>query len=378
MLAAPTAPAQNLDVPVGAVISHVEGDLDAIREALRDLEAAPEGGRFTIWDKESYQADLDGYLDDAFALVAPEVYPEHKARLNAIEEAIAEARIERSALLVEQLGAAPAAGGPSLLDQAMGREHPQGSREDVDTRLRAVEGAISGHEAEREAVVRSFREALREQFGIELTSEQARAALYQVNGASMVESAVAAEVLAAVEQRLKTIVEQDLAAEAAQRYYGVAAVTRLIIVRMHERHLSSYDETWLPRLDELEADNRALVEETTRLRDAAASEARRAAFEANLDVQRQIADAMERYRDVLLERRERTQASLFMAREDAEVAVNTLKTLESAVQLSGVMTQSLEEFTRLMSVDAPTLLPLDDEAMFERFLDISRQIEGTS
>lgn len=65
MLVAPDAPAQDLDVPVSAVISHVEGDLDAIREALRDLEAAPEGGRFTIWDKESYQADLDGHLDSA-------------------------------------------------------------------------------------------------------------------------------------------------------------------------------------------------------------------------------------------------------------------------------------------------------------------------
>ena len=155
----------------------------------------------------------------------------------------------------------------------------------------------------------------------------------------------------------------------------MAAITRLIIVRMHERHLGSYDQVWLPRLDALAADNRALIEETTRLRDAATGEGRRDAYEANLDVQGQIADAMTRCRAVLMERSDRTEDSLTTAREDAEVAVNTLKTLKSAVQLSGLMTQRLEEFTRLMSVDAPTLLPLDDEAMFERFLDISRQIE---
>ena len=72
-LFAPPASAQDLDRATGAVIAHVEGDLDAIRETPRDLETAPEGGRFTIWDKESYQADLNEYLDDAFALVAPEV-----------------------------------------------------------------------------------------------------------------------------------------------------------------------------------------------------------------------------------------------------------------------------------------------------------------
>ena len=135
--------------------------------------------------------------------------------MSALDEVVAEARVERSALLVEQLSAAPAEGRPSLLDRTMGREHPQGSREDVDARLQAVEVTIVEREAERDLVVTSFQQALRERFGIELSPEQARAALSQANGASMVESAVAAEILAAVERRLKTIVEQDLAAETA-------------------------------------------------------------------------------------------------------------------------------------------------------------------
>ena len=370
------APAQDLAPTVGVVISQVEDDLDAIRGALRDIEQAPEGGRFTIWDKDSYRSDLDGYLDDAFELIAPGFYADARTRLEGIDAAIAAAQAERSELVVARMGAVSDVGGPSLMDRARGREHPRGSREDVEARIAAAEARVVELEAERDALVRGFARELSERFGIGLTFDQARAALYQVNGASMVESAIVAEVLTAIEARLREIVGQDLEAGVARRYYGVAAVTRLMIVRMHERHLASYDEVWLPRLDELEAENRALVEETEGLLDATGTEGRQATLNGNLAIQRQIAETMESYRAILEERRDVTREALVMAREDAEVAVNTLKTLESAVRLSDAMTRNMEEFRHLMSVEAPALMPLEDERVFDQFLDISRQLEA--
>ena len=370
--------ARELAPTVSAVIAQVQEDLDAIRGALRDVEDAPEDGWFTIWDKDSYRGDLNGYLDDAFELIAPDFYRDRKARLAELDEAIEKAQAERSEFVVQRLGAAPAAGGPSLVDRAMGRAHPQGSLEDIDAQLARIDAAVRDLEAERVALIGEFKRSLEERFDIDLSIEQAEAALYQVNGSSMIESAIVAEVLTAIEQRLREIVEHDLDARVARRYYGVAAVTRLMIVRMHERHLADYGEVWLPRLDELAAENRALIEETTRALDAADTGARRAALENNLGIQRQIEDTIAQYRAILEERRDATLASLRMAEGDAMVAVNTLKTLESAAQLSDVMTETLEEFHRLMAVEPPALLQLDDQQMFDQFLSISRQLEASS
>lgn len=374
------AEAPDLGPLVEAVIAHVQEDLDRIREAVEERDAAPLSGPFSIWGREHYQRDLDRHLDEAFALVAPGLHGEAKSRLAEIDEALSEARAERSERVVERMGAEPAAEGPSLVERARGLGHPEGSLEAVEARLAALADRIAGLEGERDAVIRGFRRELSDRYGVTLDEGQARAALYQVNGATMVESAVAAEVLTAVEARLRAIAEAQLEASVARRYYGVAAVTRLIIVRMHERHLGDYDAVWLPALAELEAENRRLIRQTRALIEGAGDEpggeARRAALEANLAVQRRIDGVMESYRDVLTERRDLTREALGRAEADAVVAVNTLRTLESAVRLSGVMTHSLDEFRHLMAVSPPALLPLDDERTFEQFLDISRRLEG--
>jgi hypothetical protein len=42
------------------------------------------------------------------------------------------------------------------------------------------------------------------------------------------------------------------------------------------------------------------------------------------------------------------------------------------------MLWSREEFETLMEIAPPELIPLDDEEMFQRFLDVSRELAGTS
>ena len=67
-------------------------------------------------------------------------------------------------------------------------------------------------------------------------------------------------------------------------------------------------------------------------------------------------------------------AGLKVAQADADVALNTLKTLEAAVSLQSQMLWSSSEFESLMEISPPELIPLDDEEMFQRFLDVSREL----
>jgi hypothetical protein len=213
-------------------------------------------------------------------------------------------------------------------------------------------------------------------YGVEITPEEAEARSYQVNGVTIVESAVAFEVVRKIEERLREIraVTDDDAV--LRRYYAVAAVTRLLIQRLYERHLESYEADWLPRLAEIEGRNDALMAETE------ARSGRRTPSAAGLrgepEVQRQVAEVIDAYRLMLEQRRDLTEQGLEVARADAAVALNTLKTLEAAVSLQSTMLWADSEFEALRGIEPPELIPLDDEEMFQRFLDVSRELAGTS
>ena len=87
-----------------------------------------------------------------------------------------------------------------------------------------------------------------------------------------------------------------------------------------------------------------------------------------------VAEVIDAYRAMLLEREALTRDGLEVARADAAVALNTLKTLEAAVSLQSQMLWSSSEFESLMEISPPELIPLDDEEMFHRFLDVSREL----
>ena len=106
--------------------------------------------------------------------------------------------------------------------------------------------------------------------------------------------------------------------------------------------------------------------------------ARAAELRANLDVRERMAVAIVRYREAL-EQRARITAQLAQdAREAAEVSLSTFRTIEDVARLGGVLDNSLAEFNEISKLRAPDFLPIDDGAVSDQFLELSRQLEAGS
>lgn len=375
-LALPASAQTPMESSMGALIERLEEDLDGIAETLRSRESAPDTA-FIGRDKNDYTERLNGYLDEAFGLVAPDLHDEYRRRLDVIEESIAEGDAVRPGLMIDRLSAPEEGSGPTLMDRALGREHARGSREEIDQQITEIDEARAALVAERDALIAEFAGRLNAEYGLDVTSEQARAALTQVDGAMMVEAAIAMRVLGAMEERLREITEGGLDPAVANRYYGVAAISRLLVARMYERHLQDYDETWLPRLAEMRADHDRLMADTRAKMRVADGNLRRQ-YQANLAVQERVLAALRAYGDVLARQRAATAQGLGGAVERADLALNTLRTLESAVVLSNVMSETMGEFEALTGLGMAPLLPLDDEEIFEQYLGISRALEAGS
>ena len=370
------APVLAQEPDVGPVIDGIEEDLGAIRDIIEEMDTARATPLPLVRDLGDVREDLNDQLDTILTLVLGDLYPESRARLFALDGELERAGERIAELQVDRITAPRSADTVGMIDRTLNRFAP-GSIEAIEAEMAALEAQRVELERRREALLRGFAEELFARYGVEITAEEAEAALYQVNGVTIVESAVAFEVVRKIEERLREIREVTDDDAVLRRYYAVAAVTRLLIQRLYERHLDSYAEDWLPRLAEIEARNAALMAETEAAIQGADAQ-RRPVYEGNLEVQRQVAEVIAAYRQMLEERRALTERGLEVARADAAVALNTLKTLEAAVSLQAQMLWSREEFETLMEIAPPELIPLDDEEMFQRFLDVSRELAETS
>ncbi len=370
------APAGAEGPEVGPVISGIEEDLGAIRGIIDEMDTARATPLPLVRDREDVRDDLNDQLDTILTLVLGDLYPRSREELFALDAEIERVDERIAELEVDRLTAPRSADVAGFLDQTLNR-HAPGSIEAIAEETAALERQRTELEAQRAALLDRFAGELLAIYGVEITPEEAEAALYQVNGITIVESAVAFEVIRKIEERLREIRQATDDDAVLRRYYAVAAVTRLLIQRLYERHLRSYEEEWLPRLAEIEARNDRLIAETEEAI-RTADDSRRPVYEGNLEVQGQVDEVIDAYRTMLEERQELTRRGLEVAQADAAVALNTLKTLEAAVSLQAQMLWSREEFETLMEIAPPELLPLDDEEMFQRFLDVSRELAGTS
>jgi len=264
----------------------------------------------------------------------------------------------------------------------------------------------------RARAVSDLAAELRGDYGIELDNEEAKAVLFGVNGALIVESAVVLNELTEVDRQIQKRIASGIAAETTRSYHGIAAVTRLIHLRMLVLHEADYESKWFPGLNQIEKEAIGLLFEARRqLENPSLQDISRFGYESNIRTHERIITIVGAYRDWLEKWRDQVRDNRELAEERAEVAINTLYTLNFLTDFQGLLVghygdfQALgsvdipelvpfdalytlnflkdfrgllvghySDFRILGSVDMPELVPLDDEGLVEQFIDISRQL----
>ena len=175
--------------------------------------------------------------------------------------------------------------------------------EDIEDQIRDLQAKTAEQERKRDELFERFRELVREEFDLELERSDIEALLYQVNGADLVDGIVVAKILTRVEAHIRNIIAEATgvaAPEVRLQYYGFALIVRLVVERLHARHLDNYDTLYLTALDELERENQeTLRENESTLAEVKADEHRRVTVETNLRVLGMAKRAILVYRELL-------------------------------------------------------------------------------
>lgn len=357
------------------LIQHLQDEFPSIRKTISEIDVAPVSSFFSR-DKESYEEELNDYLDDALSLLLPDMYGNIREDLQEIDTDIE--------LLLEKKSKMDA-------EEAFGQTTTDATSE-VETAVRSVlgndvseflfgesiESRISELEGRRNRLIEHFRDEMRNQFGLTLSVHDSESLLYQVNGGDLVESISVASILTDVEAHIREIVmtpDETFSKQVRRQYYGLALVVRLIIERLTQKHLDNYDWKYLPALVELESENARIRGDNVRILDEVTDRDKsRIILEQNIRSLDMAKKAIDYYRRMLMERREKVSRMLSEARREALVARSTLMTLEHVMNVGHVASKAFEEFASLSQLSAPDLLALDDQQLYEEFLDISRSL----
>jgi len=362
--------------PITATLfDYFQNTFPSIRKVISDMESAPQTSLFSR-DKKSYQNELDDYLDEAVSLLLPETPIKIRRELRRMDSELESLREEKSNREAERI---------------LGRESQEEMSEikavvvsvigDSASTLifgKDINAKIDEFEKQRNILIYEFQDNMENEFGINLTTKQCESLLYQVNGEDLIGAISAAMVLTEIEAHIRKIMlsaDEDFSKKVRMKYYGLALIVRLTIERLTEKHLVNYDEKYLPALSDLEDDNTRLQSDSTRLLDELKDRSQdKLKIEQNIRSLNSARRAIDYYRDMLMAKRNRVEQMLREASKDAKVARSTLQTLEHVMSVGGVASRALEEFNSLSRLRPPDLLPLDDEKLYNDFLDISREL----
>ena len=355
------------------LVQFLDEQLTQIRETIKRRDTAPVDPGIFETSASKFQEDLNVLLDEALSIIAPETHRRWSEVISEISDAISEAEKYRDDLKLERFSAKRSKG-VGMLDRLMGRDHESGSVEDLDARLIEAEATVEQLKIDRESAEISFAAEIRELHGIDLSSEQAKALLYSINGSLIVEARAVLQALAEVERQMVEVMRENTSPEARAIYTGIASLTRLIHVRMLQRHLDSYNGKWLPKLSDIRRKTEFLLAETRRRSENATDHSAQETFGNNIVVQERIVSVIHEYEAMLKRRRELTAYGLEKAEQRARAAENTLRTLESAAAVFYVFQEADSEFQAIFDIELPIFENLDPKEVKE-FLDISKSLE---
>jgi hypothetical protein len=341
---------------------------DPILEVMA-LEATRDDLPESKWisrDQKDLDRDINKLLDDVLEVMQVSGLTDARARYRDLERRIDKRRLEMRELREATLSAD---------EDKSPLEFYKKTRADFEAHLEAVEKDISELQAQQDAEVDKMIAAYRE-MGLQLGEDQVRFYLTSISGADMMNLSAVFNNVKGLNQQLEDLVKQSPDdPETARRYYGVHVTLIRTMVYAHQQVLDRIDYLYLPRIDELEAENDDLIKETKDLI--------RYADPAHLELLHSMAATQQVTRDALILYRNHLQAVRAQVYEGQkaldqryQVAMNAYRTIRIAATLAAEMQSAVKDLSALRKMHLPALIPLNNDALQQKFSEITRELQG--
>jgi hypothetical protein len=318
-------------------------------------------------DRRKAAEDVNALLDEILDVLRVSALSECRADYAELADSIAERREDVRRLRERSITAPERKSVLTFLSL---------TRDGCLRRINRREREIAFLQEQQDALVEELA-AEYKRMGMPLHPDQVRFYLSSVSGKDIMSlSAVFDNVRMLNAQLEKLLAANRGDPEAARRYYGIHLVMIQTVLRAHEVVLANIRDRYLVRLDELSTRNASVREETEALMAGGPTPEQRQILAASLQAQATTDEALSLYRMHLQTMAERIGKAHEALHSRYMIARNAYETISVSSALAAEMQTAIEGIAALRRMHLPELIPFDNEAIQQRFNEITVALEA--
>ncbi|MDR1296844.1 MAG: hypothetical protein LBO05_05620 [Deltaproteobacteria bacterium] len=338
-------------------LSKLGGLAEKYVAALNKYLAADNSGSwipFVSSDKEKAGNEVRGYLDEALVVLMDDSLVRLK---NDVKKLQAENRAleEKNTLLWLDKSAAPTS--------SKFYEIWKTTTSDIDDKISDNKRKINRNNNLVEQNMEKIQRGL-ESGGIVLTRGQFDGIFLTVSGEDQLESMVVLKNLYALSDATKALMGESNNLTVSKKYYGIFLLATGAHQYQLQNNLKAIDDDYIPRITDLQAQNRRLMNET---REKARTNPQ---YQSNLNAQETTDLVASKFKDLLAAQRGIIKERISALTNIIQYTENAYKTVSLASNISDIMDRCVSDLQDLLAM--PVLPPMDVENDLEqKFLEIS-------
>ncbi|MCC5849621.1 MAG: hypothetical protein JJU29_16180 [Verrucomicrobia bacterium] len=247
------------------------------------------------------------------------------------------------------------------------------TRDELTADIEALEENLRELENDKEALVRKLTEEYR-RMGLQISESQVRFYLSTVSGGDVMELSALFHNVRNLNQQLEILLKENPGDPmAARRYYGIHVAMIRTLKRAHEVVIENIDDRYLVRIDALETRNNRLRAETeTMLKLTPAPD--HTLLEASYRTQQVTDEALQVYRQHLHAVRDQIYEVSKTLDQRLRISQNAYDTIRVSTTLITEMQAAVNDINALRDMHLPDLMPIDDEAVRQKFEEITESL----
>ena len=227
--------------------------------------------------------------------------------------------------------------------------------------------------------IRMIKERLQKRFaqiGVKLSLDQIDVLLSRVDGDDIIEISLVMDTLKYITAQIRQLMQQSQEElTQAKRYYGMHQVLLELVVYMQQRYIEKCDKIYLPKIDKIIADAKAMMEQTEALKAKEESGKRARVYAKNLEAQEWTLKVAQAYRqDLLLSKAKMVEAQR-VAMANLQLSRNTYNTVLLSADLYSVMSESQKMFTQIEKMQVPTIVPFENLQIKQKYQELTKKLQ---
>jgi hypothetical protein len=309
---------------------------------------------FVSSDKDKAGNEVRGYLDEALVVLMDDSLVRLK---NDVKKLQAENRAleEKNTLLWLDKSSAPTS--------SKFYEIWKTTTSDIDDKISDNKRQINRNNNLVEQNMEKIQRGL-ESGGIVLTKEQFDGIFLTVSGEDQLESMVVLKNLYALSDAIKALMVESNNLIVSKKYYGIFLLATGAHQHQLQNNLKAIDDDYIPRITDLQAQNRRLMDET---REKARTNPQ---YQSNLNAQETTDLVASKFKDLLAAQRGIIRERIAALTNIIQYTENAYKTVSLASNISDIMDRCVSDLQDLLAM--PVLPPMAVENNLEqKFLEIS-------